>query len=121
MRILKKHKQAKKINDVFFDPSRSILSLREKSWKVQVDLSSFKFFFRPSLKRFLKLGSMALLLVVSLIMGRFLVARSSVELFFPQNCLGGWVNPQNAAGEPDLPLDASNEDFNHGNSAVLEN
>lgn len=39
---------------------------------------------------------------------------------YPTTCLGGWANPQHAAGAPSLPTRASPEAFTQENSAVLE-
>jgi hypothetical protein len=38
---------------------------------------------------------------------------------YPTYCLGGWQNPQNAGGQPNLEMQASARDFNSDNSAVL--
>lgn len=40
---------------------------------------------------------------------------------YPTTCLGGWENPKNAEGVPDLPIKSSPDHFNDRNSAVLRN
>src|SRR4030042_6172975 len=47
--------------------------------------------------------------------------RAEKASFYPTSCLGGWQNPQNAEGKPDLDEGAPGEDFNSKNSAVLQN
>ncbi len=40
--------------------------------------------------------------------------RANVAIFYPNTCLGGWENPQNAQGKPDV-------EFNESASAILKN
>lgn len=47
--------------------------------------------------------------------------RAEKAQFYPTACLGGWQNPQNAEGKPDLDEGAPAEDFSSKNSSVLQN
>ena len=44
---------------------------------------------------------------------------ATITNLYPANCLGGWENPQNAQGEPDIGENPSPTDFTGDNSAVL--
>ncbi|MEN9881108.1 MAG: hypothetical protein RLZZ308_291 [Candidatus Parcubacteria bacterium] len=60
-------------------------------------------------------------LVLLLVLGNFISPKGKADsvIFHPDTCLGGWVNPRNAEGEPQT---ASNGDvtlFTSSNSAVL--
>lgn len=48
-------------------------------------------------------------------------AKADIEIFYPQNCLGGWQNPQAVAGKPDTSIDYNPQEFTESNSAVLKN
>ncbi len=50
-----------------------------------------------------------------------LISKAEIADFYPAACLGGWENPQNVQGKPDLGQGAPAEEFNENNSAVLKN
>ncbi len=54
------------------------------------------------------------------IVGAFTEEEKTVS-FYSTVCSGGWENPQNAQGQPDLVEGAGVEEFNEQNSAVLRN
>lgn len=60
---------------------------------------------------------LALLIVV----GSYVTPRSSAEsvIFYPSSCLGGWVNPHNVEGIPQVEGNNNEEKFTEENSAIL--
>jgi hypothetical protein len=58
-------------------------------------------------------------LVLAGFFGRLFVSRANIAQFYPTSCLGGWQNPQNASGKPDLEIGAREDEFNAENSAFL--
>lgn len=80
------------------------------SYSEQVDKSLHK-------KRILMaMSSMVLLLVL----GSFISPKGKAEssVFYPETCLGGWINPQYAQGE-ETTSNGDAVQFNKNNSAVL--
>lgn len=83
--------------------------------------------------RILNLKRIRRLYVASSILGVFIIliaagwffygyiTRAEKAQFYPTSCLGGWQNPQNAEGKPDLAEDAELNKFTEANSAVLRN
>lgn len=63
-------------------------------------------------------GALAAVLVIALTADTFLGHANTVH-WYPQSCLGGWINPANAAGAPELPLSAKENEFTADNSAIL--
>lgn len=81
------------------------------SYSEQVDKSLHK-------KRILMaMSSMVLLLVL----GSFISPKGKAEssVFYPETCLGGWINPQYAQGEEETTSNGDAVQFNKNNSAVL--
>ncbi len=81
------------------------------SYSEQVDKSLHK-------KRILMaISSMVLLLVL----GSFISPKGKAEssVFYPETCLGGWINPQYAQGEEETTSNGDAAQFNKNNSAVL--
>ncbi len=62
-------------------------------------------------------SSIALLLVL----GSFISPKGKADtnIFYPENCLGGWINPQHAQGEPETDSNGDETQFTKENSAVL--
>ena len=62
-------------------------------------------------------SSIALLLVLGSFISQHGKADSSV--FYPETCLGGWVNPNNAQGEQQTTSNGDEAQFTKENSAIL--
>lgn len=62
-------------------------------------------------------SSIALILVL----GSFISLKGKAEssIFYPDSCLGGWINPENAQGEPQTTSNGDESQFTKENSAVL--
>lgn len=62
-------------------------------------------------------SSIALLLVL----GSFISMRGKADssIFYPETCLGGWINPDNAQGEQQTTSNGDETQFTKENSAVL--
>jgi hypothetical protein len=62
-------------------------------------------------------SSLALLIVL----GSFISPKGKADssIFYPDTCLGGWANPQNAQGEPQTTSNGDESQFTKANSAIL--
>lgn len=60
-------------------------------------------------------------LVFLLVLGSFISPKGKAEssVFYPETCLGGWVNPQYAEGEQETTSNGDESQFSKNNSAVL--
>lgn len=60
-------------------------------------------------------------LVLLLVLGNFLSPKGKAEssIFYPETCLGGWINPQYAQGEGQTTSNGDESQFTKNNSAVL--
>ena len=60
-------------------------------------------------------------LVLILVLGSFISPKGKAEssIFYPDTCLGGWVNPQYAQGEQETTSNGDESQFTKNNSAVL--
>ena len=60
-------------------------------------------------------------LVLLLVLGSFISPKGKAEssVFYPENCLGGWVNPQYAQGEQETTSNGDETQFTKSNSAIL--
>lgn len=56
-----------------------------------------------------------------LVLGSFISMRGKADssIFYPDTCLGGWLNPQNAQGEPQTTSNMDESQFTKKNSAIL--
>lgn len=61
------------------------------------------------------------LTILFMIVGSYLSPKGKADssIFYPTTCLGGWNNPHNAEGEPQLKSNENEEDFTDQNSAIL--
>ena len=109
----------KKIEDVFFAPKRKAVHLREKVWRLELKNRDLKQFFKNTWSRFIFVA-VVFIFIVSFF-SYLLVTQAEVANFYPTSCLGGWQNPQNAQGRPDVGENSLAEEFNENNSAVLKN
>ena len=62
-------------------------------------------------------SSIALLLVLGSFLSQYGKADSSI--FYPETCLGGWINPDNAQGEQQTTSNGDETQFTKENSALL--
>jgi hypothetical protein len=60
-------------------------------------------------------------LTLLLVLGSFISPKGKAEssIFYPENCLGGWINPQYAQGEQQTTSNGDEVQFTKHNSAVL--
>lgn len=61
------------------------------------------------------------LTILFMIVGSILSPKGKAEvvIFYPTTCLGGWMNPRNAEGEPQTKSNDDEEQFTKDNSAIL--
>ncbi len=61
-------------------------------------------------------------LVLILVVGNFISPKGKADIatFYPETCLGGWINPRNAEKEPETTSNADPSQFNDKNSAILD-
>lgn len=61
-------------------------------------------------------------LVLILVVGNFISpkGRADIATFYPETCLGGWLNPRNAEKEPQTNSNADFSQFDDKNSAILD-
>lgn len=123
MKFFWKNKNNKKrpfnTKDVVFSRKNKVVRLKERVLKIEVSAKKIKESFRNHRTRFILVGVFALFVAGA---GYFLLSgKANVAYFYPNNCLGGWENPQNAQGQPEVEPDAQAESFNANNSAVLRN
>jgi hypothetical protein len=107
------------LKDVIFAPQKSTVSFKEKHWRIEINSKDLKNFFRKNKKRIV--FALVIFIFIWGIFGYLFVSRADVAYFYPSACLGGWKNPQNAQGKPDLGGNAAPEEFDENNSAVLRN
>lgn len=112
------YKRKTEMQDVFFDQKQEVVSLRKKRFVIEFSKEYFGGIFHNH-KHFI----FSILIVgVVLIAGSFFRStRADTALFYAGQCLGGWENPKNAEGKPDLQEDAVGELYTKKNSAVLNN
>ena len=60
-------------------------------------------------------------IVLLIVLGSFISPKGKADssIFFPETCLGGWVNPQYAQGEQETTSNGDESQFTKDNSAVL--
>lgn len=60
-------------------------------------------------------------IILLLVLGSFISPKGKAEssVFYPENCLGGWINPQYAEGEQQTTSNGDETQFTKHNSAVL--
>lgn len=60
-------------------------------------------------------------MVLLIVLGSFISPKGKAEssVFYPDTCLGGWINPQYAQGEQDTTSNGDESQFTKHNSAVL--
>ncbi len=70
-------------------------------------------------KKHIMMGLSSLTLLI--VLGSFISPKGKADssIFYPDTCLGGWVNPSLAEGEPETTSNADASQFTEKNSAVL--
>ena len=63
---------------------------------------------------------LVLLVVIGAVLWYQHSTKAQVVEFYPSSCLGSWLYPGNASGQPDVPVGALFGDFNNNNSAVYD-
>lgn len=112
----KKPAQNLKVYDIKIIPDKSTISFKKKNLEITKE-KIFEFLYKF---KFLILGALIIILFLNYYFVYFR-SRAEISVFYPKSCLGGWQNPQNATGKPDLDNKSKIEDFNENNSAVLKN
>jgi hypothetical protein len=119
--LKKKEKKDKhpKVLDVGLEKDNKTIVFKKKQWKIEFTFEDLKNKFNQNKKIFFSfLGIFVLIFLIARYL--YLTKAETVEVY-PSSCLGGWQNPQNAAGKPDLSKDAPASSFNKNNSAYLSN
>ena len=119
--LKKKEKKDKypKVLDIGLEKSNKTIVFRKKQWKIEFTFEDLKNKFNHNKKIiFSFFGIFVLIFLITRYL--YLTKAENIE-FYPNSCLGGWQNPQNAAGKPDLNRDAPASSFNKNNSAYLSN
>jgi hypothetical protein len=119
--LKKKEKKDKhpKVLDVELEKDNKTIVFKKKQWKIEFTFEDLKNKFNQNKKIiFSFLGIFVLIFLIARYL--YLTKAETVEVY-PSSCLGGWQNPQNAAGKPDLSKDAPASSFNKNNSAYLSN
>lgn len=109
---------AEKVQDVFFDDNKEVLSLREKKLTIE--------FSRKALaKIYLEHRGAVLAIACIIVVGSYAIfsnsSKANTALFYATQCLGGWENPELAEGKPSLDDGAAGELFTRENAAILKN
>src|SRR4030043_1605147 len=100
----KDFKKSPMVRDIVFAPQKRTLSFKEKIWKKELTSKDIKEFFKKHQNRFV--FALAVFIFAGGIFGYLLISRADVAYLYPTSCLGGWENPQNAQGKPDLDKNA---------------
>ncbi len=60
-------------------------------------------------------------IVLLLVLGSFIspTGKADSNIFYPETCLGGWINPKHAQGEPETTSNGDETQFTKENSAIL--
>lgn len=99
-------------------PSENVLSLRKKTFKIEIDPEKVVQYIIERKKIF---APLSVLLVFGILFSISLTGKADVVNFYPKTCLGGWENPSGAEGQPSVPEQAAISDFTKNNSAFLDN
>ena len=121
-RLLRRLRRATKIesrsvSDVFVNPQRAVVTLRERALRIEVRLRDVPVFLRRYSGRLTLILSG--LIILGGTFGYIVSLRASVAHFYPASCLGNWDLVQNALGKPDLDPGAAPSDFTSRNSAMF--
>lgn len=114
-----KNEKDQRFYDLKFNPDKSTIVLKNKRKDLVFNLQNLKYFWYKFRNKII-LG-FVFLIIISFIFNYFLFSRAEILEFYPSSCLGGWQNPQNAQGKPELESNVKSEDFNDNNSAILKN
>lgn len=70
-------------------------------------------------KKYLMLAISSIVLLV--VLGSFISPKGKADssIFYPESCLGGWINPPHAQGEPQTTSNGDEAQFTKDNSAIL--
>lgn len=99
-------------------PNENVLSLRKKTFKIEIDPEVIVKYIVDRKKIFTPLS---ILLVFVILFSISLTGKADVVNFYPKTCLGGWENTSGAEGQPSVPEQAAISDFTKSNAAFLDN
>lgn len=106
------------MQDVFFDEKKEVVSLREKTITIEFSKKALKDLYLTHHTFILSILFGVVLITVGLFFSR---SKADTALLYAGQCLGGWENPENAQGAPDLKEDEEGTQYTVKNSAVLKN
>lgn len=106
-----------KVHDIFLDGRKNVLSLRPRAVRLEFSLATAHELYQKHRFAFIVCCSV-IILGVAFGMYRSVTWANSAVLH-PSTCLGGWNNPQNAEGKPDVDASSDQSAFTDDNSAVL--
>ena len=101
----------------FFDNSQQFINLKKKQPFIEIH---FKVFINFVDHFKVPIGIVIITFASLAFLGSVFVSKANVATLYPDSCLGGWDNPINASGKPDLDSSAKPEEFTKGNSAVIK-
>lgn len=107
------------MRDIFVDPKKKVVSLRKRAYRLEIGSFELSDFLKRH-PRAVRFSVPALILLLVFLNFRY-VTRAEMAVFYPESCLGGWSNPQNAQGAPDVSSNSDSSSFTPENSAVLGN
>lgn len=105
------------MHDTFHNPRKKVVHLGPRSINIELSRKGGHELYIKYRPQFLGVCSIALLVLV--FWTYRLTTRANSATLYPAACLGGWVNPHNAEGKPDVLTGAGTEYFNASNSAAL--
>ena len=113
----RKTSSSRKISDVFDNPRKKKLKLRSRHIRIELSAKAWRpLYARYRFQSFVAIG---LILIVAVFGTYRLTTHATIAILYPTACLGGWVNPHNAEGKPDVAPGADPSNFSATNSAVL--
>jgi hypothetical protein len=116
--FFKRSKSAPQMQDVFFDEKKEVVSLREKTITIELSKKALRDFYFTHHTFILSILFGVTLITIGLF---FSQSKADTALLYAGQCLGGWENPENAQGAPDLKEDEEGTQYTLKNSAVLKN
>ncbi len=105
------------VHDIFHNARKSVISLRPHTVKFELSLAALH---RAYQRRRLAVLGCCLIVILGVAFGTYrAITWADSAVLYPSTCLGGWNNPQNAEGRPDIDSTGDATAFTADNSAVL--
>jgi len=116
-KLFKNRVQKNPAVSVRVDKKTKTIFLGEKKWKFEFTKTDVRNFFQKNIYR-ISILTIFSVSVISVSVSS--TSKASVAQLYAGACLGGWENPRNAEGAPQV-FDGSEEVFSASNSAILKN